>query len=1069
MEVQKFDGFVSRRDDSEAFATALVSRLATARSVKAADEKSLDGPDHVEAASKLIISTYFTVIVIGPNKLKNDSNRTRSFQQAEIEVALAHYRQCLHEEKHYELFFVHLTDTPSVQETDNFNELIGRLPYGSRTFHHVYHAPTAVSNDQAGWDAALDKVSHAVRHYFDENGIEPVPERESGVALKGADRVSLTTEERSYIDHNLPNWLKGHTHQLDLVGGPTDEATRIRHSLFSFIPQRCIVLDARRLPGDDEQSDGKDRDREDGGNQFDRIPVLNTIFKDDQKPLMVTGPAGAGKTTSLTTAAALMAGRASSEFRARVEDLMTTSMGELVTNLPPRTKFYFPIVVRATSLAAELGTNKQSPWDDFGTLIDFLIRELHMGRTPASGIEVARAQMKKRLEEQPYAIFIDALDEVLTNSVALRILKMAKYAYSEFFQKDRHIKIVLSSRQTIAGKDDTHNLAMEPLRLDQIDSYLDSFVRSLASATQQAIEKFKREARISFDERDSLLEFLSQPFNLNWYCWLAWQDWKKNGTIETPRSETEFFRFIINHLIVGLNLQDPNGNDLPMGMLRLLLRRMAYDALNSDDGMNSLRVVEAEKLCAHTLSSAYAYMSDEEDFAQIEPEYVRQLLSTIAAGTDLLARQGDTYQFPKVRFCEYLAGERIDADALTTASLRNMRHSKLKQMLSSIRYCYGLRIKRNVADYANNVLERLLERAKDAVAEEKFEQGFDWLNGALECYGSGIDANFAVDGRSEPETTGYFMVRKHALEMIAEYGKQLEPARRAQTISLLLRLGRRANSSLTVAQIQSLFGELIEAGIASRWVRVSVATSDTPGAPTREIQVERTPVLVCEFEDFLMNHNEADNVWEHADNVDEIRIDSEKIQAGSKISPEEIWRNQRRNPGNPVTSVTWYEAVAYAKWLSRKERDNYVYRLPTEYEMHAISILLAGDMNHTWGNTLSRGKEAEANWRGAEIGTVCPPGTFPALEVPGPDGPVGKLVDFGSNVRVWTLDTADTGTPVWDFNSHVSNDKQMYVWGASWVDRKEFMNAKKRGERFDPSIKDPRIGIRLVREMQQDG
>ncbi|MEO1408068.1 MAG: hypothetical protein AAFV54_16510, partial [Pseudomonadota bacterium] len=78
----------------------------------------------------------------GPSKLDLATDREKSFQQLEIEAALAHYKECQRNKKFYKLFFVHLTDNPSAQETDDFNELIGRLPYGSRTFPNVYDAPT---------------------------------------------------------------------------------------------------------------------------------------------------------------------------------------------------------------------------------------------------------------------------------------------------------------------------------------------------------------------------------------------------------------------------------------------------------------------------------------------------------------------------------------------------------------------------------------------------------------------------------------------------------------------------------------------------------------------------------------------------------------------------------------------------------------------------------------------------------------------------------------------------------------------------------------------------------------
>ena len=38
------------------------------------------------------------------------------------------------------------------------------------------------------------------------------------------------------------------------------------------------------------------------------------------------------------------------------------------------------------------------------------------------------------------------------------------------------------------------------------------------------------------------------------------------------------------------------------------------------------------------------------------------------------------------------------------------------------------------------------------------------------------------------------------------------------------------------------------------------------------------------------------------------------------------------SPSQPVVGVTWYEAVAYCRWLTATLSDGYVYRLPTEAE-----------------------------------------------------------------------------------------------------------------------------------------
>ena len=45
------------------------------------------------------------------------------------------------------------------------------------------------------------------------------------------------------------------------------------------------------------------------------------------------------------------------------------------------------------------------------------------------------------------------------------------------------------------------------------------------------------------------------------------------------------------------------------------------------------------------------------------------------------------------------------------------------------------------------------------------------------------------------------------------------------------------------------------------------------------------------------------------------------------------WDDARLNgPSQPVVGVTWYEAVAYCRWLTAALNDGAVYRLPTEAE-----------------------------------------------------------------------------------------------------------------------------------------
>lgn len=1074
-----FDGFISKRDSSDAFAHALHSHLYSQNKVKAAYQAHLSGEDdedHRRAAAQIIERTHFTIIMIGPDGLDSFTEREKCFQQEEIEKAFLRRKKRERSAKPYGIFIIQLINDPTPQTCDDFNEMIGMIRHGSRTFPNVYDAPESNRRDDPRWQATLDKVGNDVRYFLGKSKITPVLEQDPWTqpVNQGVDPVVLTPEERTYIDRNMTNWLKGQPDAVDQSEGDTDEDLT-RRALFEFDPRRCILLNASAIDNDDDdfdktaiEDDGEHIDEQESGDQHFRImPALSSIFEDLNSPLLIIGEAGAGKTTSLTTAAAFMASMTSRDFRPRANEIMNTEMGEIARNFPKRTPIYIPIVIRCTVLAAKMKTARQLAFDDFKTLLHVLHEALFPDQKifeNDSEKEGAQGAIRARMVQQPYAIYLDALDEVLDDGIAERILKLAKYAYEDFIEQSLKIKIVISSRPSSFISHDAHCVELMALRMDQVSTYFESFAKSLSAPTADQKRDFVRRAEASFKERDSLAEFLSLPFNLNCFCWLSWQDWLTNRTKEAPTTETEFFKMIINHLIDGMNLLDMDGNPLPMGMLRLVLRRLANEALNSDGGKDRLQVEDAVKLCEHSLSSGYAYLSDKE-YPEIKHGYAQQLLENIVNRSGLLRRQGDYYRFRRVRFCEYLAGERIDSDALTSASIQNLRIAKLDDVLESLKFCYALRIKRNVAPYADNVLKGLIDRADEASRGGKNDEAFDWLNASLECIGSAMESDLSGQPRYGPESEGYELVCSKAVEMLSHFGTKLMPARRAETTSMLMFLGHRSNSAVTVTKVRGLFERLT--ANRQRWLPAEVPESKEPGAATRKILVERTPVLVCEFEDFLARQGRANGLWDHADEAQRVCIDKAPAIGQDDLAPMEVWRKQRRSPGNPVTWVTWYEAVAYANWMTsvtENKAPEEQCRLPAEHELLAISTQLANGEAYPWGKQLSKGIDSEANWRGAEVNNVSPPGTFGSLEMSGPSGPVGELVDFGSNVRVWTIDTDADGRPKWPLDEPVPLEEMQFVAGGSWADRSLQLRAERRGKRSVPNKRSRRVGIRLVRD-----
>ncbi len=77
-------------------------------------------------------------------------------------------------------------------------------------------------------------------------------------------------------------------------------------------------------------------------------------------------------------------------------------------------------------------------------------------------------------------------------------------------------------------------------------------------------------------------------------------------------------------------------------------------------------------------------------------------------------------------------------------------------------------------------------------------------------------------------------------------------------------------------------------------------------------------------------------------------------------------------PNHPVVGVSWYEAVAFCRWLSDKL--GYMVRLPTEAEWEKAARGTDG-RQYPWGNqpeTADRG-----NMKDTGIEATCPVGIFP--------------------------------------------------------------------------------------------
>jgi formylglycine-generating enzyme required for sulfatase activity len=216
-------------------------------------------------------------------------------------------------------------------------------------------------------------------------------------------------------------------------------------------------------------------------------------------------------------------------------------------------------------------------------------------------------------------------------------------------------------------------------------------------------------------------------------------------------------------------------------------------------------------------------------------------------------------------------------------------------------------------------------------------------------------------------------VCQHLVDLLK--GGHLSPLHRAQAADVLGRLGdpREGVSSLEPALVKIPGGKFIM-GDGDQRRKVSLPA----------FHMSRYPVTNAQFWQFIDGGGyENDQYWTDAG------------WAWRKHAKDDLTgfaSDLRLGVGNrPIVGINWYEAMAYAAWLS--EQTGKPYRLPAEAEWERAA---AGThaRSYPWGDEWH---DAIANTQEAGIGHTSAVGAFPQDATP--EG----IYDMGGNTWEWTL------------------------------------------------------------------
>lgn len=178
------------------------------------------------------------------------------------------------------------------------------------------------------------------------------------------------------------------------------------------------------------------------------------------------------------------------------------------------------------------------------------------------------------------------------------------------------------------------------------------------------------------------------------------------------------------------------------------------------------------------------------------------------------------------------------------------------------------------------------------------------------------------------------------------------------------------------------------------------------------------------------------------------------------------WRNpdcgdKKPNPNEPVTQVSWNDAVAYAKWIGK--------RLPTEAEFEYAMRGGLVQNEYAWGNELKPNGKPVANWWQGNFPEADTKedgfnGRAPVMTFP-PNG--YGLYDMAGNVWEWTSDWYADDYYVWsktDNPTGVATGQEKSIRGGSWLCAENYCTNYRTAGRskspIDTSLNN--LGFRLV-------
>ena len=392
--------------------------------------------------------------------------------------------------------------------------------------------------------------------------------------------------------------------------------------------------------------------------------------------------------------------------------------------------------------------------------------------------------------------------------------------------------------------------------------------------------------------------------------------------------------------------------------LKHVLWRLAYDVHNQSDAQidgdtNSVSE-QAADISAQDLEDAIGLLTQDE-YGHPDHNWTQGIIRLMQHRAGLLVkRRPGIFSFPHRSFQEYLAGAYLSTQAnFATEATKKAKSGSLWRdviLLAVGRFVH-------VSGDMDKPLALIAELCPETALDDPEAWRLAWLAGdvLLEIDDIWIKQNSAF-GRDL-----HRRVRSRLAALVA--GGHLTPRERAEAGQTLARLGDPRQTISTFTQMPFCY---VAAGPFWMWRGDDAHLQESCNYP---FWISRLAVSNAQYEQFIADDGYKNTVyWAEA-------IQLGKWEAGKTMGwHNHGWRERPFThgfpfylPNHPVVGITWFEAVAFTRWLAEKWQheqilpDNWTIRLPsaTEWEKAARGGLLIPE-------TPVLASLADINWQAEE-------------------------------------------------------------------------------------------------------